>query len=136
MENHYALVNPSSQMLAWILQLTHQFLDVAASNQSDVPINMLDFDFGNLKLAKQLAKILMNLVTRHPDGKTDIQEICAKNGFGNLMIKLCKGLMDYDIHSYLIQGLIELVLSSNAATAQAAVEQGCLQYLITESEES
>jgi hypothetical protein len=30
--------------------------------------------------------------------------------------------MDYDIHSYLIQGLIELVLSSNAATAQAAVE--------------
>ena len=54
-----------------------------------MPISLIDFDYGNLQMAKYVAQIFMNLVSRHNDGRTDIQELCIKNGFGQLMIKLC-----------------------------------------------
>lgn len=55
----------------------------------------------------------MNLVAKHSDGRTEIQELCIKNGFGNLMVKLCQNLVDYDVQTSLNQGLVDLVMSSN-----------------------
>jgi hypothetical protein len=66
-----------------------------------MPINMLEFDYGNLKIVKHIAQVFMNLVSRHSDGRTDIQELCIKNGFGQLMVKLCQNLVDYDVQTCL-----------------------------------
>lgn len=54
-ENHYALVAPQSHLLSQLLKLAHAFLDQAAEDQSDTPVNMLEFDYGNLRIVKYMA---------------------------------------------------------------------------------
>lgn len=54
-ENHYALVTPQSQMLPQLLKLAHAFLDLVAEDKTDIPVNMLEFDYGNLRVAKFMA---------------------------------------------------------------------------------
>jgi len=54
-ENHYALVAPQSHLLSQLLKLAHAFLDLAAEDQSDTPVNMLEFDYGNLRVVKYMA---------------------------------------------------------------------------------
>ena len=54
-ENHYALVAPQSHLLPQLLKLAHAFLDLVAEDQSDMPVNMLEFDYGNLRVVKYMA---------------------------------------------------------------------------------
>jgi hypothetical protein len=54
-ENQYALVAPQSHLLSQLLKLAHAFLDLAAEDQSDTPVNMLEFDYGNLRIVKYMA---------------------------------------------------------------------------------
>lgn len=71
-ENHYALVAPQSHLLPQLLKLAHSFLDIVAEDPSDTPVNMLEFDYGNLRIVKYMAQIFMNLVAKHNDGRTEI----------------------------------------------------------------
>lgn len=42
-------------MLPQLLKLAHAFLDLVAEDQTDTPVNMLEFDYGNLRVVKFMA---------------------------------------------------------------------------------
>ena len=63
-ENLPFLISSKSQVMNFAVSIAQKLLTSAARTGKQFPVNMLEFSFGNLKLAKYLAEIFQNLLSR------------------------------------------------------------------------
>lgn len=87
-ENQFALISQQCMMLHLLVTLAKKFLNHAAQCGEELPVNMLNFSYGNLKMGKFISQVFANLTSKHPDGNCDVQEVCVKSGFGQLICQI------------------------------------------------
>lgn len=50
-------------MMSLLVSLAKKFLNHVASSGEDLPVSMLNFNYGNLKMGKYIAQIFSNLMS-------------------------------------------------------------------------
>ena len=85
------------------------------------------YSIGNREMCSALSKIILNLLSHtSPGGGSPMQDLCVTVGIGNLMVKVVRSLIDYELHSNLFRAMCLIAMSSSHQNRMHFVESDCM----------
>ena len=115
------------------MDLLHKLIDVCEEKWIDdgEGVDLMTFSNGNRLICKSISQILLN-ITSNPQ----LVDFCMQNQIGAMMVRACKTINDYDLHSNLYKAMSIFGTNPSPTVQRYAVNSQCFNEVLMAAEQS
>lgn len=94
-------------------------------------VDLMKFSNGNRLVCKSISQIILNIASN-----PKMIELCMQNQIGTIMIRACRTISDYDLHSNLYKAMSLFGTNTSTTVQRYAVNSHCFNSVIIAAEQS
>ena len=116
-----------------VMALLQRLIDVCDEKWIDdgEGVDLMTFSNGNRSVVKSVSLIILNITSN-----TQMIELCMQNQIGQMIVRACKTINDYDLHSNLYKAMSLFGTNPSITMQKYAVNSNCFNEVLMAAEHS